>query len=162
MDPITNVENAGMLTDACAFGYVDIGDDIGDASDTNIVGSLVDFSELGGNRATVPNPHVGRAQSDSKQIFNLISPCFTLSPIRVTLVLGARFKIEEVLVDAPGKELVIQQPVEKGMATASQIRVPGQFTDVKAAGRWGDRLMLTAVFTPTGEMTTTVGNVLSP
>jgi hypothetical protein len=156
---IGDIEQAGMLMDGVQIGYVDIGDDIGDASDVDWFGSVTNMNQLGGGRATVPNPHIGRARSTSKQIRYLISPCKQLKEPTFQMVLHAGVKVEDLLDTIAGKQLVIQQPVQSGFTTATIHRLDGQISDIAVSGSWGQRLMCDVKFTPTGDLTTTQGTV---
>lgn len=151
--------NAGMLFDGIRIGYVDIGDDIDDASDVKWFGSVFGMGALGGNRATAPNPHIGITATTEKQIPYLISPCTQLDEPTFQMVLDAGLKLEDVLVSVSGKELVIQQPVQKGFTTSTIHRLPGQITRAVVAGSFGQRLTCDVKFTPTGSLTTTQGTL---
>jgi hypothetical protein len=67
--PVTKPLDAGMLFDGTQFALVDIGDDIGDASDLKVLGSITSFGELGGTRPTLPNPHVDLALHAARRAY---------------------------------------------------------------------------------------------
>jgi hypothetical protein len=91
----------------------------------------------------------------------LISPCTQLAEPTFEAVLSAEMTVEDLLEELPGKELVLIQPVQKGMESATVIRMPGQLTEIKTNGQFGQRWMIRGKFTPTDGLTTTPGTPTS-
>ncbi len=154
---LANPHKSGVLLDGIQIGYVDAGDDLGDASDVKWFATLVSIGGFGISKATQPNIHAAIAtEAASFTASYLISQIKLQKEFNVSLVYAQGMVLED-MTELTGKELIFRFVAEDGFVTGDLIRVPAELTDTTLSGQMGSRVMVDAKLTPKGLATTTAG-----
>lgn len=157
MPAIVTPELAGVLFDGIQIGMCAVDDDPGDASDLKWLGTVVSMGELGYERPTVLNTHVGVATAAVDfQAAYLVSPIKNMKQPTFELVAAADMKLED-MIETQGKQIVIRNVVQRGFTTARVQRLMAEITSITESGSVGSRLMIRVTLSPIGSMATTAG-----